>query len=266
MSNQESKKEIRKPKLRLPFTPKKWDMGEWAYDHRIGLCSMVIAYLLFAIIFVSAKIFVGSPPHSQGFYIDLEQLEALEKLRDELEEQVKEKQQEEFDWNSVRNRASNENSLDERVVDDRGTSASALNEEAARTQREMEENRKAFEEAINSIEEQRREQQQSEEDSSQQRRDVRQKGNVTVSYSFADPVRHSQRLIVPAYQCEGGGEVVVSVELDPQGKVISSKVSKGGDRCMQETAIKAANSSTFDVNGSAPLRHKGTITYIFIPQ
>ncbi len=130
----------------------------------------------------------------------------------------------------------------------------------------MEENRKAYEEAINSIEEQREQSRNESHEEQSEHRDIRRKGNVTVAYSFADPVRHAQELVVPAYRCEGGGEVVVEAQLDPQGKVIEVEIVRGGDRCMQETALSAAKGSRFNVAADAPLRHIGTITYIFIPQ
>ena len=49
MSTQETKPEPRRPKLRLPFDNRREDAGEWAYDHRIGLCITLIAYLVLMI-------------------------------------------------------------------------------------------------------------------------------------------------------------------------------------------------------------------------
>ncbi len=265
MTQHESKTPPRRPKLRLPFTDKKGDMGVWAYDHRVGLCAMIIAYLVLAIVFVSAKIFVGTEPHTQGFYIELEELSALEQLRDRLEQQAQQQQEDQFDWSQVSNRTSNENSLDERVTDDRNTNTSALQEEAQRAQEQMEANRKAYEEALAAIEQQReedREQQQS----TSERRDIKREGNVTVSYSFASPVRHAQELVVPAYQCEGGGEVELAVTLNARGEVTTAAVKRGGDNCMQQTALKAARASRFNSDSTVPDPQAGTITYIFIPQ
>ena len=54
MSTQETKPEPRRPKLRLPFDNRREDAGEWAFDHRAGLCVTLIAYLLLAIAFVGA--------------------------------------------------------------------------------------------------------------------------------------------------------------------------------------------------------------------
>ncbi len=264
MTNNEHNNTPRKPKLKLPFNDKKSDIGGWAFDHRAGLCITVIAYLSFAIIFVSSKIFVGAEHHSQGFYVDIEDLAALEELRDKLQEEVAEKQ--DFDWGSVSNKASNLNSLDEHVVDDRGTNTAELNEEAAQAQESMEENRRAYQDAINKIEQEREASRKRGSEESAERRDIKQKGNVTVTYAFADPVRHAKYLDVPAYQCQGGGEVTLEAHLDNEGKVIKATVISGGDRCMQETAVKAAKVSKFNVDEAAPNPHIGKISYIFIPQ
>ena len=82
---------------------------------------------------------------------------------------------------------------------------------------------------------------------------------MTVSFSLVDPVRHARHLVVPAYQCEGGGEVVVRITVNRAGEVTHASVASGG-------AVRAARNSVFDINDAAPARHTGTITYIFIPQ
>ena len=79
-------------------------------------------------------------------------------------------------------------------------------------------------------------------------------------------MRTSRRLVVPAYRCEGGGEVVVAITVDRGGEVTAARVERGGDECMRETALQAARGSLFNIDASAPARHNGTITYIFIPQ
>ena len=72
---------------------------------------------------------MGRRTHQQGMYIDLQTLAEMEQERDRLEREVRERQrQEEIDWRSIRNQASNENALNEKLRDDRGTNAAALNE------------------------------------------------------------------------------------------------------------------------------------------
>ena len=68
----------RRQRMRLPFENKKQDAGEWAYDHRLGLSVMVIVYLVLGIAFFASKIVIGSKPHMQGIYVDLQTLEELE--------------------------------------------------------------------------------------------------------------------------------------------------------------------------------------------
>ena len=68
----------RRPRLKLPFDNRREDVGTWTYDHRIGLCVTLIAYLVLMIVFVSSKIVVGRKPHTQGMYIDLQTLAELE--------------------------------------------------------------------------------------------------------------------------------------------------------------------------------------------
>lgn len=50
------------------------------------------------------------------------------------------------------------------------------------------------------------------------------------------------------------------------GKVVGARVVGGGDACMRESALRAARSSLFNIDETAPAKQTGTITYIFIPQ
>lgn len=255
----------RQPPLRLPFDGRREDAGSWAYDHRVGLCVTIIAYLVLGIVFVGAKISLSGRSHQQGIIVDLQSLEALQREHDRLEEEVRRKSRENFDWRSIRNLSSNENALNENLKDDRGTDASALNETADEAERRMRANRDAYERGVAEARAIRdRKDEPEKRDPKEENRRV--KGRVTVSFSFVNPLRYSRRLIKPAYRCEGGGEVVVDTVIDQNGEVISAQVLSGGDECMRRTALEAARNSLFDINESAPPRQRGTITYIFIPQ
>ncbi|MEG1760132.1 MAG: energy transducer TonB [Alistipes sp.] len=265
MATNEPNKPIKRPRMRLPFENKKADTGEWAYDHRIGLCITLIAYLILAIAFVAGKIVVGSKPQSLGMYIDLQTLSELEQERDRLEQEVEKKkeQSENADWKQIQNLVSNENAKEVGTKGSRGVSdpsgAAKGVEERMRANRETYEKGLAEEQAILNSKPQ---------SGASEQTDQRVKGRVTVSYSFPNPVRthRAHRLEIPAYQCEGGGEVVVEAILNHSGEVISARVESGGDNCMQETALRAARNSRFNIDDTAPNRQIGTITYIFIPQ
>ena len=251
----------RRPRLRLPFDNRREDAGTWAYDHRIGLCVTLIAYLALMIVFVSSKIVVGARSHQQGMYVDLQSLAELEQEKARLEREVRERRaQEEIDWRSIRNQASNENALNEKLRDDRGTNAAALNQAAAEAEARMQANREAYEQGL--AEERAIRERRGREDGSEHQ-DRKVKGRVTVSFSLTNPVRTSRWLEVPAYLCEGGGDVVVSVTVNRAGKVVGARVVEGGDECMRESALRAARSSLFNIDETAPAKQTGTITYIF---
>ncbi|WP_295940222.1 energy transducer TonB [uncultured Alistipes sp.] len=259
-------KPVRRQRLKLPFDNSREDVGTWAYDHRVGLCVTLIAYLVLMIAFVSAKIVIGRKPHTQGMYIDLQTLAELERERDRLEREVRERQQQHdpIDWRSIQNQASNENSLNEKLRDDRGTNTAALNSDAAAVEERMRANREAYEQGL--AEERAIRERNGSSGENEERQDVKVKGRVTVSFSLTNPVRTSRRLHVPAYKCEGGGEVVVEITVNRAGDVVNAKVQSGGDDCMRSSALNSARSSRFNIDDSAPARQTGTITYIFIPQ
>lgn len=256
---------VRRPRLRLPFDNRREDAGSWAWDHRVGLCVTLIAYLTLMIVFVSSKIVVGRKPHQQGMYVDLQTLAELAEERERLEEEVRQRQQEQdpVDWRSVRNRVSNENALDERLRDDRGTNTAAINDAIAEAAERMHANREAYEQGLA---EERAIRQRKGSEQGEERTDAKVKGRVTVSFSLINPLRTSRRLVVPAYLCEGGGEVTVEITVDREGKVTAARVVSGGDECMRETALRAARTSLFNIDGAAPARQQGTVTYLFIPQ
>ncbi len=254
----------RRRPLRLPFDDRRQDSVLWIYDHRIGLAVLVAAYIALGIAFLSTEITLNKGSRIQGFEIDLQALDELERERDRLEALTRLKQQSDIDWSAIKNTSSNENALNENLKDDRGTNASALNESAEETEKRMRANREAYERGMAEVDAIGKDRGKS--DSDRKNNDRKVKGSVTVSFSFTNPIRYSRHLIKPAYRCEGGGEVVVSATLDCTGKVVSAQVRSGGDECMRRTALEAARNSTFDINEKAPARQSGTITYIFIPQ
>lgn len=254
-------------RLHLPFENRHKDAGEWAYDHRVGLSVMIICYLVLGIVFVSSKIILNDKPHLQGIYIDLQDLETLAEEKERLEREVEMKQlQANMDWSSVRNLTSNEALLNENLKDDRGTRTEALNASAREIAEGMESNRAAYKAGLAEAEAILDKGRAKSEDKTTEGQDSKFKGNVTVSFVLKDPVRTKRHLVVPAYRCEGGGEVVVAITVNRGGEVTAAKVVSGGDESMREAALDAAWKSLFNIDMSAPERHNGTITYLFIPQ
>ena len=257
----------RRPPLHLPFENRKVDIAVWCYDHRIGICITLIAYVIFGIVFTVGKISYEDRSATQSMIIDF-----MEEPKWELtpEQQNILSQNRNDDFSDVRNAASNDNAeqLNSQLRDDRGTQASQLYEDAGKLDEAMNANRELYEAGL--MQEQEILSQRSEEGGNEEtQQNIQIKGNVTVRFSFADPVRNSVNLIVPAYLCEGGGTIELYVTLDNNGKVVATAVNKAAssaDECMQMSAINAAEKSRFNVDPNAPSRHKGTITYTFIPQ
>ena len=137
----------RRERLRLPFDNRKRDIVEWIYDNRIGLCMTIIVYLVFSIVFVSAKIGSSTRKVNETMYIDLGAVELLEQERDRLLEEVK-RNNSKTDWKSIRNLSSNENALNENLEDEKSTDVSELNAAAEAVEKERRANREAYEKGL----------------------------------------------------------------------------------------------------------------------
>lgn len=269
---------VRPPRPRLPFEKGPTDLGSWAYEHRVGLCCMIIAYLAFGIVFVSVKIAMNQERVEGAMYIDLTDMQqALETLQ----QQVPEQQDEGDDFSNVKNRISDENGRSESVgrttASTAGGGASSsksvadfmegLDEEAAAVAGRVKASQDAF--AKGRREEQEmiaRSKAQREAKAGERESGVKQKGSVLISYWL--PGRRDVSLYMPAYQCEGGGEVTVNITVNRNGKVVSAsmKESSTNSSCINDMAIQAARNSRFNVDDTGSDKQSGTITYIFVPQ
>ncbi len=92
-------------------------------------------------------------------------------------------------------------------------------------------------------------------------------GPSVVSYTLDG--RKASRLNIPAYRCNGGGDVTVIITVNPQGQVVNAKVMEeisSSDQCLRNFAIRAARLSRFSAKADAPPRQTGEILYRFIAQ
>jgi hypothetical protein len=93
------------------------------------------------------------------------------------------------------------------------------------------------------------------------------KGKSNIHY-FLDK-RYHVRLPIPVYLAEGGGEVIVDILVDRNGRVINADPrSTPGikDLTVLAYAKQAAEKTQFNSDPSAPEKQRGTITYVFVPQ
>lgn len=247
-----------KPKIRLPFEPRRMDFGTWVYLHRAGLCAAVIVLMAFGIAFVAWKINFGDSMAHQVVYIAVE---PPPEERPEIKEVAP------VNYGPITNRTSNENA----DSDDRRRAAqgSELTAQAEGVGDRMDANRAAYEDGLRHerqmIDDSRR---RTNNDGQGQAQSQNHGGNVVASYSFVNPIRHDERLHIPAYRCVAGGRVVVAATLDRNGNVVSADVQGGSssDACLRREALASARASTFNLDSRAPSRQHGTITYIFVPQ
>ena len=77
-------------------------------------------------------------------------------------------------------------------------------------------------------------------------------------------------LNIPIYKCEGSGKVVMNIEVNQKGDVLTAKVipaeSSTADPCLIETAVNAGLISRFNPDAFAPKVEAGTLTYHFVSQ
>lgn len=263
MASTEPHRPPRRPRLHLPFEQRRSDVGEWAYDHRVGLCATLIAYLVLAIAFVAGRIVIDTRPRSETIYIDMQTLAELEAERDRLEREAQRRHADDIDWRRIRNLVSNDNAAE--GADGSRAAAEPAGEAARELETEMRANRDAYEKGL--AEEQAiLRGSRSGPGAQTEPADQRVAGPVTVRLDVKDPVRKGRVLEIPAYMCEGGGEVVVEIVVNRAGDITSARVRSGGDAPMREAALRAARSSRVNIDPEAPARQTGTITYVFIPQ
>ncbi|MFI3287280.1 MAG: energy transducer TonB [Rikenellaceae bacterium] len=253
--------------FRLPFQPRRGggDWSDWVFRHRIGLLITIVIYLSLAIIFVSYRIVVMPVvPATVTVELEDESVEEVISEREEIEEM------ERVGGEEVRNRVSNDDSkFDESLRDSKNSNASEIYEEAERMQRELAESREAYERSLREIEDnsQRVEKENISSKQGDRNQDSFVRGGVTTAFNLAG--RTAVYIDIPAYKCEGGGQVLVNISVNRNGRVVSAQVEKAtstSDRCLMSEAISSARASRFSTSSTADDPQRGTILYTFIAQ
>lgn len=261
----------------LPFLEEKLQWAEWTYRNRYGIFTTVGLYLCILFGFSMVSFDVGGESISDGILVEIQDEPKEEIIEEPKEEQDK---SEKIDWETeLANLISDENSnqkidYQSNIAGDSPTKlklrlADMQHEEVVRT---MLNYKKGMERIDKEIVEERLLARAKRDSMEQQRkRDEsnfsHKKGNVTVSYNLAG--RNPIYFEIPAYLCEGGGKVIVDIEVNRSGRIIKAKINQTKsvtDHCLEEMAVWAAKLSEFDAKNDAPEIQKGTITYIFRPQ
>lgn len=261
--------------MRLPFERrrKRGGWADWLYRHRIGVMVTVVIYLSLAILFMTYRIIIEPAPlASIEIEFTPEQIDEIEKI---IEQQQLIEQMQQANAGKMQNKASDENSKSSQASRDyKLPSSSDVYEEAQRVADQVNAGRDSYNRSLSEIEKQsqRKPVDRSQSTSNSQKggsedRDAFVKGNVAASWNLAG--RTADYIDIPAYKCEGGGQVVVIIAVNQNGRVVSASVERAtstSDRCILDEAIASAKASRFSASATAPNPQHGTITYTFVPQ
>jgi hypothetical protein len=247
------------------FDEEKHSLGKFFRENRIGIYTTVSVHLLVIILLLLYRLQdLGKIEIS--LVIDFSQQEAQEVQvqKQERREQFKKEMDDilaSTRHNNLRNVAVDE--TEQILRDDRHKNPSAIYDEARRVQASLDASRRALQqqqggdEALSS------------ESGTAMPTDSAEtyKGPSVLSYRLDG--RKAMRLPIPAYQCRGGGDVTVRIEVDRRGYVMGTSINTAAstsNTCLIEAATRAAQTSRFAVSTTAPERQQGHIVYRFIAQ
>ena len=259
----------RKPAVNLSDTRKE-SLGEWLYSHRIGLLVVLAVYLVGGVVLATARYDVELRPVEYMIeFVDEvpteEEVEELKKKRDMLQEDINRRLAAiEKVKNLQSNDASESAGSKEQMQYD-----SDMQQMMDKVASDMATNRGDYESGMREVQGIGKGGSGGGSGGTKGDGDKGKfSGAVTVAYSFENPVRHHRDLYVPAYRSKSGGVVVVDVWLDRNGTVTSARISSSTNSELNEQALSAARNrrTLFKIDGSAPVSHRGTITYTFVAQ
>lgn len=278
MGNKVTNSEIKRPPRRST-TPRRHaridlgntrseSFGEWLFNHRVGLLVVFAVFVLSGTVLATARYDVER--------IDLEYL--IEILPEEFQEQEQPVTKPVPSIEELSQRVQNvRNIVSNAAATEQSSGSSSFDDDLQQLMDDVEEgmdaNRAAYEEGMNSVRGSGKGgkgggNDKGDADNENDNARGKYQGNCTVTYSFENPVRSDRGLYVPAYTAKGGGTVVLEVLIDRNGAVTSARVLTSTNSSLNQVAIKAARNynTRFNIDGSAPSPHRGTITYTFVAQ
>lgn len=243
-------------------------LGEWLFNHRVGLLVVFAVFVLSGTVLATARYDVER--------IDLEYL--IEILPEEFQEQEQPVTKPVPSIEELSQRVQNvRNIVSNAAATEQSSGSSSFDDDLQQLMDDVEEgmdaNRAAYEEGMNSVRGSGKGgkgggNDKGDADNENDNARGKYQGNCTVTYCFENPVRSDRGLYVPAYTAKGGGTVVLEVLIDRNGAVTSARVLTSTNSSLNQVAIKAARNynTRFNIDGSAPSPHRGTITYTFVAQ
>jgi len=235
-----------------------------AGEKKAGLYLTVSFHLVVLIIFLCYGI-KKQVETETSFVLDFTKQEELEKAEKLLE--MKEQVSREVDELLAQARSQAPRNVavqvrdGQQLKDDRHKNPSDVYDEAKELQKRLDENKRKAAEALDSEDDvslnSAKEDSQAEE----------YKGPSVVSWRLDG--RSAIKLPIPAYKCEGGGDVTVAIIVNRKGSVDRAQVVdnlSSSDDCLRQYAVNAASRSKFSRSETAPERQAGEIVYRFMAQ
>lgn len=234
--------------------------------HKIGILSTIAIHLLLIVVFLALKIETRKEYYGSTIEMEFEEPREEEVVQQKLEPTLPpDALKPEYETEAIRNFAvdASKNDLNAGLSDEKNIDADELYREANQVYERMQQNRQLFEEAQRYIE---ANIPNIPEKSVPKEKEGQYKGPTVVSYYLLG--RKALHLPVPSYKCELGGQVVVNIEVKPDGRVADATIDRMNsvaDDCINQAAIQAAMASIFtSISGTA--RQRGSITYLFVHQ
>ncbi len=264
-------------------------LGEWIYKSALALVVVFVALLglILAILFAAfsiekreiptdVPIEVAAPPIEEQATEEKQPMDEVQELEEYMQEQMKKHQQE-----GIKNAQSNEAAQDE------GGSPGSVFDQEVRDMMEQHDktlagdnNNSPTGDDLTSISGSARgrgngsggEGEGSGGGKGDGNGDKKFNGKSLVSYKFENPTRTARgQLYPPGYRAEHSGTVVIEVYIDRNGNVNVNRtrvLTSSGNRQLDKEALNAAESelTIFNIDSSAPMEQRGTITYEFVAQ
>lgn len=233
-------------------------------EKKAGFYSTIIFHLVVIIICLLTAIQKVASEET-SFVLDFSKLEELERV--EKQEELKAQASKELDdllsgnasSSAYRNVAVDRSSR--ALKDDRFKNPNQVYDEARELQRKLDASRAAAQR------EQGADEDAATQDNLPDSNAPQYKGPSVISYSLDG--RKAISLPVPAYKCQGGGDVSVQIQVNRKGYVVSAAVIESvssSDECLIRSAVAAAKRSRFRASSSAAEKQVGEIVYRFIAQ
>lgn len=234
-------------------------------EKKTGFYTTVIFHLVVLIIFLLTAIH-GVVSEETSFVLDFSKLEELEAIakQEELKAQASKELDDLLSGNVTPNQYRNVavDRANQTLRDDRFKNPNQVYDEARELQKKLDASRAAAlreqgndEDAVASGE------------NLPDSNAPQYKGPSVISYSLDG--RKAMSLPVPAYKCQGGGDVSIRITVNRKGYVTAATVISNvssSDECIIKMAVEAAKRSRFRASSTAPDKQVGEIVYRFIAQ